>query len=107
MPQFKPVVVFATFPTLEEAERTGSLLLERGLSACVQYETVRSQYVWEEKLCSSEEIRIAVKTARCHYKAVEKTIVQNHSYNCPQVLMLPVQQGFRPYLKWMKAQLGL
>ncbi|KPN74525.1 divalent-cation tolerance protein CutA [Neisseria sp. 74A18] len=107
MPQFKPVVVVTTAPNREEAERIGSLLLENRLAACVQYETIRSQYVWNGELCSDEEIRIVIKTARCHYKAVEKTVVQNHSYDCPQILMQPVSRGFVPYLRWMKERLGL
>ncbi|MDO5074205.1 MAG: divalent cation tolerance protein CutA, partial [Neisseria animaloris] len=35
------------------------------------------------------------------------TIVQNHSYDCPQILMQPVSRGFVPYLRWMREQLGL
>ncbi|MCS4533119.1 divalent-cation tolerance protein CutA [Neisseria montereyensis] len=107
MPQFKPVVVTTTVPNREEAERIGSLLLTQQLAACVQYEPIFSQYVWEGSLCSDEEIRIVIKTARCHYKAIEKIIVQNHSYDCPQIIMQPISRGFIPYLRWMKTQLGL
>ncbi len=107
MPRFKPVIITATAPNREEAEHIGCLLLESGLAACVQYENIFSQYVWNGELCGEEEVRIVIKTARCHYRAVEKTIVRHHSYDCPQVLMQPVQGGFLPYLKWMKAQLGL
>lgn len=107
MPRFKPVIITATATNCEEAERIGRLLLENGLAACVQYESIRSQYVWNGEMCSGEEIRMVIKTARCYYKAVEKTIVRHHSYDCPQVLMQPVQGGFLPYLKWMKAQLRL
>ncbi|MBF0803422.1 MULTISPECIES: divalent-cation tolerance protein CutA [Neisseria] len=106
MLRFKPVIITATAPSREEAELIGRLLLENGLAACVQYESVSSRYMWNGQLCSGEEIRLVIKTARCHYKAVEKIIVRHHSYDCPQVLMQPVQGGFLPYLKWMKAQLA-
>ncbi len=107
MPAFKPVIITTTVPNQEEALRIGSLLLEKRLAACVQYKNIHSQYLWEGRLCSDNEVRITIKTARCHYRAVEKSIMQNHSYDCPQILMLPVQRGLRAYLKWMKTQLGL
>ncbi|EGV34759.1 divalent-cation tolerance protein CutA [Neisseria weaveri] len=107
MPVFKPVVITTTFPNQEEADKTGTLLLEKQLAACIQYETIQSQYLWEGKLCRDSEIRMLIKTARCHYAAIEKLIIQNHSYDCPQIIMQPVARGFKPYLKWLKQHTGL
>lgn len=45
MSSFKPVIVTATAPDRTSAERIGLQLLEKQLAACVQYETIRSQYV--------------------------------------------------------------
>lgn len=106
MPQFKPVIITTTVAEPAEAERIGSLLLENRLAACVQYENIRSRYIWEGKICSDDEIRITIKTARCHFGAVEKIILQNHSYECPQILMLPIHRGHRPYMKWFKEHTG-
>ncbi|STZ76149.1 divalent-cation tolerance protein CutA [Bergeriella denitrificans] len=107
MPSFKPVIITTTAATPEEAEAIGAALLETGLAACVQYENIRSDYVWQGKICRDEETRIVIKTARCHYKAVEKTVLAHHSYDCPQIIMQPVSRGFVPYLRWLKAQVGL
>ena len=107
MPQLKPVIITTTTATREEAEIIGLKLLEKQLAACVQYDTIRSHYVWQGEVCCDEEIRLTIKTARCHYKEIEKTIRTHHSYDCPQILMLPVARGFMPYLRWLKAQLGL
>lgn len=107
MPRFKLVIITTTFPTREEAEKTGLLLLENRLAACVQYETVTSHYVWQGEVCCGEEIRVVIKSSRCHYKAVEKLILANHSYDCPQIVMQAVAGGWRGYLRWMKVQMGL
>ncbi|MDO5639436.1 MAG: divalent-cation tolerance protein CutA [Neisseria sp.] len=107
MAQYKPVIVTTTAANREEAERIGSALLAQKLAACVQYESITSQYEWQGELHHDEEIRLTIKSARCHYKSIEKTIVSLHSYDCPQILMQSVSQGFRPYLKWAKAALGL
>ena len=61
MPAFKPVIVTTTAPTREEAEKIGGLLLEKHLAACVQYETITSQYLWNGEICRDDEIRITSK----------------------------------------------
>ncbi|ROV55798.1 divalent-cation tolerance protein CutA [Neisseria chenwenguii] len=107
MPQFKPVIVTTTAATREEAEKIGMALLENRLAGCVQYENITSQYVWRGGICCDEEVRVVIKTSRCFYAEIEKTIRALHSYECPQILMQPVSRGFVPYLRWLKAQLGL
>ncbi|MDO4641530.1 MAG: divalent-cation tolerance protein CutA [Neisseria sp.] len=106
MPSFKPVIVTTTVSSPEEAERISMLLLEQRLAACVQAESIQSKYVWEGKICVDEEIRLTIKTARCHFGAIEKIILQNHGYECPQILMIPVHRGYKPYLRWLKQAVG-
>ncbi|PSJ80573.1 divalent-cation tolerance protein CutA [Neisseria iguanae] len=107
MPTFKPVIITTTTATREEAEKIALALLQNQIAACVQYETVTSHYVWQDEVCRDEEIRMVIKSSRCHYKAVEKLILAYHSYDCPQILMQPVSRGLSAYLRWMKAQMGL
>ena len=107
MPAFKPVIVTTTAPTREEAEKIGGLLLEKHLAACVQYETITSQYLWNGEICRDDEIRITIKTSRHCYHEIQKNIIANHSYDCPQILMQNVSRGFVPYLRWLKQCLGL
>ena len=107
MPMYKPVIITTTVATLEQADKIAAVLLEKKLAACVQFENIISCYKWQGQVCREEEIRLVIKSARCNYNAVEKVIVQNHDYDCPQVLMQSVSRGFVPYLRWAKAQLGL
>ena len=106
MPAFKPVIVTTTAPTREEAEKIGGLLLEKHLAACVQYETITSQYLWTGEICRDDEIRITIKP-RATATRNPKNIIANHSYDCPQILMQNVSRGFAPYLRWLKQCLGL
>ena len=107
MPAFKPVVITTTAAGREEAERIGRALLERKLAACVQYEAITSQYLWNGEICRDDEIRITIKTSRHCYREIQKTILANHSYECPQILMQNVSRGYAPYLRWLKQSLGL
>lgn len=107
MPRFKTAVVLITAPNRTEAENIGRALLEKRLAACVQYENIVSQYVWMGETCRDDEIRITVKSVRSLFKKVAKTVRANSSYDCPQILMLPVSGGSKDYLRWLKAQLAL
>ena len=49
---------------------------------------------------------VIIKSARRHYSAVEKIILAHNGYDCPQIVMQPIQRGLRAYLRWMEAQLG-
>lgn len=41
----QPAIVLTTCPSQAEAERISGLLLQHQLAACVQYETIQSQYI--------------------------------------------------------------
>ena len=66
MPAFKPVVITTTAAGREEAERIGRALLERKLAACVQYEDIVSEYVWQGEFCRSAEVRVVIKLSLIH-----------------------------------------
>ena len=106
MPACQPAIVLTTCPSQAEAERIGKLLLQQRLAACVQYEAIQSQYLWQGKLCYDSEIRLTIKTAEKHYPAVERLILEQHSYDCPQILLLPVSGGAEGYLKWLNDNLA-
>lgn len=72
MSAFKPVIVTTTAPTREEAEKIGGLLLEKQLAACVQYEAITSQYLWNGEIYRDNEIRITIKTSRHCYREIQK-----------------------------------
>ena len=107
MPPYKPVIITTTAADRDEAQRIGAALLEKKLAACVQYEIIWSHYEWQGEMHIDGEIRLTIKSARCHYAAVEKTIRALQSYECPQILMQPLSRGFAPYLRWANAALGL
>ncbi len=106
MPSSKPVIITTTAPDRAEAEKIGGLLLSEQLAACVQYDEIRSQYVWDGEIRTDSEIRITIKTTRNRYGKIEKLIRQHHSYDCPQILMVTVSRGFKPYLAWLRNASG-
>jgi periplasmic divalent cation tolerance protein len=87
-----------------EAEKIAALLLERKLVACVQMFPVNSRYIWKGELCADKEILMLIKCRRDNYGDIERTILENHSYELPEILLTPIRGGFRKYLDWLTGE---
>lgn len=99
----QPIVVITTTGSEEDACRMARLLVERRLAACVHVSgPVTSVYRWRGAIETDREWQCWIKTTRQRYAELEQTIRQNHSYETPEILALPVEQGSRDYLDWMQ-----
>ena len=96
----KPVVVFTT-ASPEIAGEIARALVERHLAACVNMSGVRSCYRWEGEFCEDEEVLLIIKTVEGKVDTVTEEILAIHSYELPEVLVLPVVSGYGPYLQWL------
>lgn len=98
------LVVITTTETEADAERLARLLVESELAACVQVlPRMTSIYRWQGKIDQSGEVLVLIKTTRADYAQLETTIKQNHSYQTPEIIALPVEAGSAEYLKWLAA----
>lgn len=100
-------VVLTTCRDMREAERIAEAVVAERLAACANLVPgVRSIYRWEGKIEHSEEILIVIKTAAAQFAALEKRIKALHSYTCPEIVSIPIQEGFQPYLDWIRQNTG-
>ena len=60
---------------------------------------VQSTYLWEDKLCIDDEFLLIIKTQGKKFTAIEAWILENHSYNVPEIIATPITQGSSDYLK--------
>jgi periplasmic divalent cation tolerance protein len=96
------LVVLATTETEADAERLARLLVESELAACVQVlPRMTSIYRWHGKIEQSGEALLLIKTTRRVYDQLEAAIKQNHSYETPEIIALPVEAGSMDYLNWL------
>lgn len=93
-------VVVTTVATRAEAEAIGEALLVARLAACVQYEDIRSHYVWQGALHCDAEVRVSVKSCASLFPLVEACILRLHPYDCPQVLRYEAHAS-AAYRAWM------
>ncbi len=97
----KYCLVETTFKKTSEAKKMAKILLANKLIACAQISTVESLYSWKGKIINDKEFLLSVKTKTEFYKEIEKVIAQNHSYELPQISMMPISNGSKPYFSWL------
>ena len=99
-------IIFTTTGTKEEADSLAAALVQNRLAACVQIMAIDSHYVWEGKAENSAEFLLLVKTRAALYPDVEQFLTENHSYDVPEILQVPVTSGSAAYLAWIDANTG-
>jgi periplasmic divalent cation tolerance protein len=102
MSEWNAVVVFVTTSSQEEARKIADLLLDKHKAACVNIiARVDSIFWWENKLESSKESLLIIKTKSSVLPKVIDMVKQAHSYTVPEVIALPIIDGNEDYLKWV------
>ena len=104
-------VIFITTGSKEEADKISRGLVEDKLAFCVNaIPGIQSTYYWEDKIHVDEEFLLIVKTRKDRYDALETWVKINHSYEVPEILALPIEQGLPAYLSgiddWVKKKGG-
>lgn len=97
----KFITIETTYPNLPAAKKLAKILLEKELAACIQFSTIKTMYLWQEKVENGSEILVKIKSKNSLYKEIEKIIKDNHIYEIPQILSSFIDQGFAPYLDWI------
>jgi periplasmic divalent cation tolerance protein len=96
------IVLFTTVSSPEEADRLARALVERRLAACVNImPRVQSVYRWQGKVEDSSEILLVIKSRRPLFAALCEAVRALHSYEVPELIALPVVEGYAPYLDWI------
>lgn len=100
-------VVLVTSPDAVVAERIVRTLVDENLAACGNIVPgIVSIYRWEGEVERAEEVLIVLKTTRARAPAVVARVPDLHPYEVPEVLVVPVSDGFQPYLRWVAAGSG-
>jgi periplasmic divalent cation tolerance protein len=95
-------VVLTTTDSADEAERLSRVLVDARLTACVQIAgPVRSVFRWEGAVSVEEEWQLWLKTDVARVDDLTARLVAEHTYDVPEVLVLPVVGGHGPYLAWV------
>jgi periplasmic divalent cation tolerance protein len=98
------ILILSTTPDRAEAERIAEALVTEKLAACVQLSAVDSIYRWQGAIERAAEVRLAIKTRAALAESVEARIKALHSYDTPEIVIVPIIGGSAEYLDWLAAE---
>jgi periplasmic divalent cation tolerance protein len=98
----KFLVVLVTTATAEEGERIAHILLDAKKAACINIvPAVHSRFWWQGKIESADEALLIIKTRAPLLEELIRLVKENHSYQVPEVIALPILAGNEDYLRWL------
>lgn len=100
------LVVLITTSSADEARALARLAVERKLAACVQFLPMQSVYEWEGAIQEDAEYLVLFKTHRDIYARLEAAIAEQHSYDVPEIIALPITAGLPAYMQWIGTTTG-
>ncbi|MEN1729454.1 MAG: divalent-cation tolerance protein CutA [Pseudomonadota bacterium] len=99
------MVVLATCEGRDDAERLARKLVEARLAACVSIGApVLSTYRWQGQVEQAGEVPLTIKTTAGQLEALKKVFEDEHPYDVPELLALPVSKGSESYMNWVREE---
>ncbi|OGS11737.1 MAG: hypothetical protein A2234_10320 [Elusimicrobia bacterium RIFOXYA2_FULL_58_8] len=95
------------FVTVGDKKTAGAMtqgLLKERLAACVSaVPGVESSYWWKEKIETSAETLLIIKTRRNLRNDIIQFVKRNHPYDVPETVFTVIDEGSKAYLDWLGA----
>ena len=102
------IIALNTCPDAVTASKLANMLVEKGLAACVNIlPAVTSVYRWQGKIEQGNEVMLIIKTRKDVFSQLEETIRDNHPYELPEVVAVPIDTGLKEYLNWIDESLDI
>lgn len=92
-----------TSGSLDEARRVCRYVVQERLVACAQIiPWIESVYMWNNQLETSQESKVVLKTTNALFDKVKEIILENSSYDVPEITCLTIEKGNQEYLDWIE-----
>jgi periplasmic divalent cation tolerance protein len=102
------IIVLVTAPSKEEAEKIAHSLLNERLIACANIiGPVHSLFWWQDKIDKAQEHIILMKTRKDLFSKLSEKVKSLHSYQIPEIIAMPIVEGFKPYMEWLESSLKI
>jgi periplasmic divalent cation tolerance protein len=102
-PQFRLVLV--TAPSLDCARSLARAALGQRLVACANLiPGLESHYWWQNEIESASEVLILFKTRSQLLARLHRLILQEHPYDTPEFIVIPVAAASAKYLAWWRRE---
>lgn len=99
------LLVLTNLPDDASARALAGYLVEARLAACVNIlAPCHSVYRWEGKTETAREVPLLIKTTTARYAELQAAIQQQHPYELPEIIAVPLQHGLPAYLDWVVSE---
>lgn len=107
MTENEVLVGFSTVGSEGEARALARGLVEAGVVACVNLVPgATSIYRWQGEVQEESEVMLIMKTRRGQVEALKRELRARHAYEVPELILMPVEAGWEPYLRWVVESTG-
>jgi periplasmic divalent cation tolerance protein len=96
-------IVMTACASRKDARTLSTALLDARLAACVQMLPMESAYIWDGAVQNDEEVLLLIKGRAADFEAIEALILKLHPYELPEIIQVPISNGFKRYLAWLDA----
>ena len=80
-----------------------TLIGERLAAGCHVIERVQSLYPWQGQVRQTSEARAAIRTRLSHLPEIIRLVEEQHPYQLPSVVALPLAGASEGYATWIRA----
>lgn len=102
------ILVITNMPDAESASRLAHTLIEQHAAACVNVlAPCTSVYHWQGQVETATEYPVFIKSTRDAYARIETLIRDEHPYELPEIISLPVDAALPEYLNWVNTETRL
>ncbi|MDW3096084.1 MAG: divalent-cation tolerance protein CutA [Gammaproteobacteria bacterium] len=99
------LLVMTTITDIDKAKLLARQVVEEQLAACCNIVSgVTSIYRWKDELCEDQECLLVMKTIKTRYIQLSEFILQQHPYETPELIALPIKESTQEYLSWVTKQ---
>ena len=102
------IMIMITSGSEQEAKTIIEKLLKNRLIACGNLiGPISSSFWWKECIETSKEYLILLKSRNDLFDKIEREVLRLHSYEVPEMIVFPIIDGSKDYLKWINTSLNL
>ena len=100
-------LVYVIVKNKNEANKLASISIKKKLAVCGNiFPKTHSIFKWNNKIQEAKETLLILKTNNKNYKKLEKNLKENHSYEIPCILKIPLSGGNVVFFNWMSENLN-
>ena len=96
------VIVMTATDSRRRAAAMARRAVRERLAACVQTFPVTSTYRWKGRFETAKEFLLLMKTQAARSAMLVDSIRRWHTYELPEILVVPVQGGLEGYIAWIR-----